>query len=279
MYGVSSNGLRFRHLDGTTSENLDGDLYLNYNNYSRPVRIGNQGYMIYNNGANYSGTAQKAIQDSNGNQISSSYLPLSGGLMTGNIYRSTDDGYIVICGGMEWDSGGSIILSGKNCDASAGKVTLQARSDAGVNIVEITPDVGVVPTSYNAQGISLGTSSNKWKAINGFDVTGIGHISNRQIDQSGDVKTYTRNNPNVGNYAHYCVAPDNGWVACREHNGSGTFQVCALGSDLNGDPIIISPKLNQFQFGSVPVRKGEYYAIISDNASAAYTMRFVYNNG
>jgi len=99
------------------------------------------------------------------------------------------------------------------------------------------------------------------------------------MDQSGNVKTYTRINPNVGIYAHYCVAPDNGWVACREHGGSGTFQVCALGSDLNADPTIISPPLNQYQFGSIPVRKGEYYAIISYNESASYTMRFIYNNG
>ena len=126
---------------------------------------------------------------------------------------------------------------------------------------------------------NLGTSTNKWKTINSFDVTGIGHIGWDVVDQSGDTQTYTRTNPNLGHYAHYCVAPDNGWVACREHGGSGTFQVCSLEYNLNGDPTVVSPPLDQYKFGSVPVRKGEYYAIISDNESASYTMRFICNNG
>lgn len=74
VYGTSSNGLWFRHLNGTTSDNLNGDLYLNYNSPNRPIYFGNAGYGIYNNGANYSGTAQRAIEDSDGNQINTTYL-------------------------------------------------------------------------------------------------------------------------------------------------------------------------------------------------------------
>ena len=135
----------------------------------------------------------------------------------------------------------------------------------------------VVPSATDTY--NFGSSTNKWKTINGYDVTGIGHIGSFVVDQSGDTQTYTRTNLNVGLYAHYCVAPDNGWVSCREHDGSGTFQVCSLGGDLNSDPNISSPPLGQYQFGSIPVRKGEYYAIISNNSSATYTMRFIYNNG
>ena len=145
------------------------------------------------------------------------------------------------------------------------------------NFTGITGTHDVIPTTTDAY--DLGSSTNKWKTINGYDVTGIGHIGSFAVDQSGDTQTYTRINPNVGHYAHYCVAPDNGWVACREHGGSGTFQVCSLAYDLNSDPIIISPPLEQYQFGSIPVRKGEYYAIISHNESASYTMRFICNNG
>ena len=192
-------------------------------------------------------SATKATQDSDGNQINTTYSKNG---------HTHDDRYYT-------ETEVNNLLNGKANDS---------------DVVHKSGDVVSGDLRGNGSN-NLGTSTNKWKTINGFDVTGIGHIGYSEVDQGGDVKTYTRTNPNVGNYAHYCVAPDNGWVACREHNGSGTFQVCALGPDLNDDPIVTSPPLQQFQFGSIPVRKGEYYAIISNNASATYTMRFVCNNG
>ena len=127
VYGVTTNGLWFRHLDGTTSSNLDGDLYLNYHNYSRPIHVGNQGYMIYNNGANYSGTAQRAIQDSNGNQINTTYLPLAGGRMTGgDVYRTVDNSYLALGGATKYANGASLILRGKDNQDNAGFFHLNA---------------------------------------------------------------------------------------------------------------------------------------------------------
>ena len=162
-------------------------------------------------------------------------------------------------------------------DANAVDLTNNQTVGGNKNFTGTTGTHDVIPTTTDAY--DLGSSTNKWKTINGYDVTGIGHIGSSIIDQSGDVQTYARTNPNLGDYAHYCVAPDNGWVACREHGGNGTFYVCSLGSNLNADPFVSSPPLGQYKFGSIPVRKGEYYAILSDNETASHTMRFVSNNG
>lgn len=59
-------------------------------------------------------TAIKASQDKNGAQIDTTYLPLSGGKMSGNITRNADNSTLSICGGTNIDKSATLHLNGKD---------------------------------------------------------------------------------------------------------------------------------------------------------------------
>ena len=58
VYSTGSQRLNFRHLDGSTNGEMDGNLYLNYFNSSRNVYFNGGHYYI--NGSYYNGTSEKS---------------------------------------------------------------------------------------------------------------------------------------------------------------------------------------------------------------------------
>lgn len=89
ILGTAANQpLTVRGIVGCTAEGEVSELHLQYHANS-PIKLGNDAaYSISADGSQYSGnaaTATKATQDGNGNTISSTYLKLSGGSMTGTI--------------------------------------------------------------------------------------------------------------------------------------------------------------------------------------------------
>ena len=72
-------------------------------------------------------TATKATQDSDGNQINTTYLPLAGGKMTGgDVYRTVDNSYLAFGGATKYINGATLILRGKDNQDNAGFFHLNA---------------------------------------------------------------------------------------------------------------------------------------------------------
>lgn len=91
---AASKPLTVRGIVGCTAEGEISELHLQYQ-ANAPIKLGNDaGYSISADGGQYTGnaaTATKATQDGSGNVITSTYLKLSGGKMTGNIGYANGD--------------------------------------------------------------------------------------------------------------------------------------------------------------------------------------------
>ena len=88
---AASQPLILRGIEGSDGNGAVGDLYLNYAGGGRIYLGTSGGGNISADGKSYSGnaaTATKATQDGSGNTITSTYLKLAGGTMTGVINSS-----------------------------------------------------------------------------------------------------------------------------------------------------------------------------------------------
>ena len=91
---AASKPLTVRGIVGCTAEGEVSELHLQYQ-ANAPIKLGNDaGYSISADGGQYTGnaatatSATKAIKDGDGNTISSTYLKLSGGTITGSIKKA-----------------------------------------------------------------------------------------------------------------------------------------------------------------------------------------------
>lgn len=93
--------------------------------------------IIGNVKGNLKGTADKAIADKNGLKIDETYLPRTGGTMTGGIrtdmeefsIRAVDNKRtITICGGKSWDDGASFVARGKEHPRYPGEFICKAKN-------------------------------------------------------------------------------------------------------------------------------------------------------
>lgn len=92
--------------------------------------------------------ATKATQDGNGANIANTYLPKTGGTMTGdikfsgfrNIMGTTDTGSIQIYGGTDWEAGSMIGVYGKSHSSRAGWIYLSSHDGTNTNVLVVKPD-------------------------------------------------------------------------------------------------------------------------------------------
>ena len=122
-------------------------------------------------------TATKATQDSNGNQISSTYLPLSGGHMTSFfIGRNVDNSFLNLSGCTDYIKGSMLIMYGENCkDWTGGGFRLIARNSSAINELDGNPDGTLYWSGTVIYGpdnnCDLGTSTNRFKDIYATNAT------------------------------------------------------------------------------------------------------------
>lgn len=95
------------------------------------------------------GTASKAIADKDGNKIHETYLPLTGGKMTGPIKSSMADFFItgddssksvLVSGGNGWGDGASIVVRGKNNSVKPGECAINVSDGEKTNMLKLLPD-------------------------------------------------------------------------------------------------------------------------------------------
>lgn len=85
---AASKPLIVRGIVGSDGSGNVEALYLQYE-ANKPIHLGNSGgYTISADGSTYSGTASRATADGNGNNIANTYLPKSGGTLTGTVMQS-----------------------------------------------------------------------------------------------------------------------------------------------------------------------------------------------
>lgn len=83
------------------------------------------------------GTADKAISDGNGNEISDTYLPLSGGVMTGNILYQDNPGQLSIVAGTDVKYGAALLLNNKD---NTGMAFLRSRDNEQGCQIQLSPN-------------------------------------------------------------------------------------------------------------------------------------------
>ena len=95
------------------------------------------------------GKADKAIADANGDKIHETYLPLSGGTMTGGIKTDMEEFSISavdnaktvrISGGTGWNNGGSFLARGEDHPSFPGEFTCKARNREKEVLLQGKPD-------------------------------------------------------------------------------------------------------------------------------------------
>ena len=69
--------------------------------------------------------------------LKDNYLPLSGGAMSGNIYKNVDNGSLGLYGGSAWNKGAYLLLNGNNKTGGEGKISLMSTLDE-TNYSELT---------------------------------------------------------------------------------------------------------------------------------------------
>lgn len=133
-------------------------------------------------------TATKATQDANGNVITSTYLPLSGGTMTGTLYLP--GGNPIFSQAALQFAGGAKIGQGASSSSLLGiyspnTIVLRpgATTAAGTEGIEITTD-GLFPTNNNTE--NLGLSDHKWANVyaNNLYLTGNANLNGETIADS-----------------------------------------------------------------------------------------------
>lgn len=102
----------------------------------------------------FNGTASKAVADADGNQITSTYLPLTGGTLTGNLTIARTDELM--------GTVGSLTLGDKMTIGALGGMLLMGTDQTGV---------GLDNTTFSPVGdVDLGSTSLPWKAIYGSTI-------------------------------------------------------------------------------------------------------------
>lgn len=95
------------------------------------------------------GTAARAIADKNGLKIDETYLPLTGGKMTGPLKSSAvefiisgDDSSkaVSVSGGNRWGDGATIVLRGKNNSVKPGECAINVSDGEKTNMLKLLPD-------------------------------------------------------------------------------------------------------------------------------------------
>jgi hypothetical protein len=142
--------------------------------------------IIGNVKGNLEGTAARAIADKNGQEIDKTYLPLSGGNMTGAISFTVVDGIIrnvnvndagrvIIFSGTAYNNGASLYLYNKNHGSEKGVFSLQAHDGTNSAYLKGTPD-GTLTWDGNAVerivASSFGTNSFYIKYASGLIIQG-----------------------------------------------------------------------------------------------------------
>lgn len=153
---------------GSSTNTIDGGV-LKFNhwgasNWNSAIVFGNNAsfrpYMEYQNGTagEYSVYKDLAWYDDTTNK-----LPLTGGTMTGaikttdNIYKTSNNGVLVLSGSTDATHGGRINLSGeKQTDAGLAKIT--ADNGTNTNVFEVTTAAG--GSRYNFNGLAAYMNSN-----------------------------------------------------------------------------------------------------------------------
>lgn len=151
---------------GSSTNNIDGAI-LKFNhwgasNWNSALVVGNNSsnrpYMAYQNGTagNYSVFKELAWYDDATNK-----LPLAGGTMTGaikttdNIYKTTNNGVLVLSGSTDASHGGRINLSGEK---QSGLVKITADNGTASNVFEVSTAGG--GSRYNFNGLTTYMNSN-----------------------------------------------------------------------------------------------------------------------
>lgn len=151
-------------------------------------------------------TATKATQDASGNVITSTYLPLSGGTMTGTLYLPSGNP-VFAHAALQFTSGariGQSTSSSSLCIYSPNTIVLRpgAITAAGTEGIEITTG-GLYPTNNNTE--NLGLSDHKWADVYAVTFNGAlsGTAEKATADGSGNniVNTYLTKAAGVTNVA------------------------------------------------------------------------------
>lgn len=184
-------------------------------------------------------TATKATQDSNGNEISSTYLPLAGGQMTGFfIGRNVDDSYLHLSGCTDYIKGSMLIMYGENYkDWTGGGFRLIARNSSTISELDGYPNGALY---WNGKSV---ISSNATPGTLSFPAI-------EYIDYSSSVPS--------GNEV-YIEAPDDGWFMLNAYCQEGTKFRCATDNANFGLEVVTGNTGYHTTF--CPVQKGKRVAL------------------
>lgn len=108
----------------------------------------------------FNGTASKAVADADGNQITSTYLPLTGGTLTGDLKISKTDQLMGEIGTLKLGSQASI-------GGVGGMIFLSANDSVSIGL----DNVALQPVTMDSSTqIGLGTTSAPWSVIHGTTI-------------------------------------------------------------------------------------------------------------
>lgn len=107
------------------------------------------------------GTANKAIADENGRKIHETYLPLTGGTITGDIFSKHVLGRIMLFGGTSTTEGSALALYGKTREEGAIFVLRAGGDTDGVSLIG-HPD-GML--TWDGNDVVLSRSSSTWRIV------------------------------------------------------------------------------------------------------------------
>lgn len=114
------------------------------------------------------GTADKAIADGNGNKISDTYLPLTGGVFKGeSIIRNVDDDRLMLFGGASFDKGALLQLHGVDFSGNDNGAFLMYTGKVNDNrgLLRGTPDGGL---TWNYKDLGSSAIVAKSMGTNGY---------------------------------------------------------------------------------------------------------------
>lgn len=165
LYGrnhTESGAFELNANNGTNAKTLKGDA---------------SGSLTWNGSITADAFNGNATKDGNGNVITSTYLPLNGGTMTGAITvsyvdfvkRSVNDNHLTIMGGTAYNNSASLYLTGGSASSNAGSFQLRAQNGTSYKDLLGKPD-GTL--TWNGTAISLNGHTHSYLPLAGGTMTG-----------------------------------------------------------------------------------------------------------
>lgn len=100
-----------------------------------------------------------------------------------------DNSFIELDGGTTWGKGGSIVLSGQDRSSYTNSVLIVSKSDTNTDILQYQ-NGELKPHPNNTNNSSLGTSTSRWKSINGIAPDELGLPTSTYTDVSSYITNF-----------------------------------------------------------------------------------------